>query len=213
MQLNHPNIVKCYNSFSNSQTKELFLVMEYCSKGDLQYWIKDLRQKNNYYTNEKFVWKVIRQIASALNYCHENTQGKILHRDIKPANILIDSNGNVKLGDFGVARQLGANTYQANTSVGTPAYMSPECLKAQPYDEKSDIWSLGCLCYELVALNRPFEGLTFSAVSDNIIKHQCNPLPNTHHSKDLCNLIDSMMSVDPKSRPNTASLVQSCTGH
>jgi serine/threonine protein kinase len=77
---------------------------------------------------------------------------KILHRDLKPGNIFLDSNSDCKLGDFGLARVMNHESQFAFTTVGTPYYMSPEQLHDQKYNELSDIWSLGCIVYELCAL-------------------------------------------------------------
>jgi NIMA (never in mitosis gene a)-related kinase len=76
----------------------------------------------------------------------------ILHRDIKPANILIGADGTLKLGDLGLGRFLTSQTMEARTKVGTPLYMSPEVLADTGYDQKADVWSLGCLAYELCQL-------------------------------------------------------------
>jgi serine/threonine protein kinase len=80
-----------------------------------------------------------------------------MHRDIKPGNIFLDRDQNVKLGDFGLSRVMGQESHYAYTHVGTPYYMSPEQISEKPYDEKSDLWSVGCIIYELAALKPPFE--------------------------------------------------------
>lgn len=80
-----------------------------------------------------------------------------MHRDIKPGNILFDAENNIKLGDFGLARIMNPESFCAKTYVGTPYYMSPEQVNEQPYDEKSDIWSAGCLLFELASLKPPFK--------------------------------------------------------
>jgi NIMA (never in mitosis gene a)-related kinase len=83
-----------------------------------------------------------------------------MHRDLKPGNIFLDSNYNVKLGDFGLSRVMSDESMFANTHVGTPYYMSPEQINSERYNEKSDIWSLGCIIYEAAALHAPFEATT-----------------------------------------------------
>lgn len=82
---------------------------------------------------------------------------KILHRDLKPGNIFLDTNSNVKIGDFGLARVMNGESQFAYTHVGTPYYMSPEQINDTKYNEQSDIWSLGCIIYELAALRPPFQ--------------------------------------------------------
>lgn len=95
------------------------------------------------------------QLLYALKYCHEDhhelTGHKVIHRDIKPGNVFLTKDGSVKLGDFGLCRSLNDQS-QAATNVGTPLYMAPEILAKQPYSEKADVWSLGCVIYELAAL-------------------------------------------------------------
>ena len=83
-----------------------------------------------------------------------------MHRDLKPGNIFLDADYNVKLGDFGLSRIMGDESIFAYTHVGTPYYMSPEQINDQRYNEKSDIWSLGCIIYEIAALRAPFEATT-----------------------------------------------------
>lgn len=85
-------------------------------------------------------------MASALQHMHEK---RIMHRDLKPANIFIDSDGTLKLGDLGLGRAMSSQTFEAYSRVGTPLYMSPEVLDGSGYDTKSDVWSLGCIAYEL----------------------------------------------------------------
>ena len=97
--------------------------------------------------------KYIHQIASALAHMHKK---RIMHRDLKPANIFIDNNGDLKVGDLGLSRQLSSQTFEAFSRVGTPLYMSPEVLQGKGYDWKSDVWSLGCIAYELCMLRSPF---------------------------------------------------------
>ena len=113
--------------------------------------------------------KIFFQLMQALQYCHTKEK-KILHRDIKPANILIDgTGGSIKLGDFGLSRELGEHSEFAKTYVGTPYYMSPEQVSERPkYNEKSDIWSVGCIIYELAALKRPFVGQNHYELGANI---------------------------------------------
>lgn len=95
-------------------------------------------------------------IVFALNEIHNRKEGKILHRDIKPANIFLDAKNNFKLGDFGFSKKIPTETEYTYTSLGTPHYCSPEYINENKYNEKSDIWSLGCLLYELSALKPPF---------------------------------------------------------
>ena len=117
--------------------------MELCTGGDLGKVIQKCL-KSGSTINEDIIWRVLAQMACALRDCHrhlENNKIKpILHRDIKPANIFLDSSQNVKIGDFGLAKELSSDQTCAKTNVGTPFYMSPELMSGKPYDERSDIW-------------------------------------------------------------------------
>jgi NIMA (never in mitosis gene a)-related kinase 2 len=100
----------------------------------------------NHSTNldEDIIWRIFSQIVLALKDCHrrvENGERKpILHRDLKPANIMLDQDENLKIGDFGLAKELSGESKLARTNVGTPFYMSPELVNGNKYDERSDIW-------------------------------------------------------------------------
>ena len=125
------------------------------------------------------------QLGLALQACHSQrqksgNQGKILHRDLKPANVFLDENQNVKLGDFGLARVLNHDTSFAKTFVGTPYYMSPEQMSKNFYNEKSDIWSLGCLMYELCSLVPPFTASNQKILAEKIKLGQFKRIPQRY---------------------------------
>mmetsp|Transcript_5619 Transcript_5619/g.4283 ORF Transcript_5619/g.4283 Transcript_5619/m.4283 type:complete len:138 (-) Transcript_5619:288-701(-) len=132
------------------------MVMEYCEGGDLTKLIKKCKNDKDF-VSEDVIWKIFFQIILALNECHNRKEGKILHRDIKPGNIFLDGQNNIKLGDFGLSRMLSVESQYALSNVGTPYYMSPEQIHEERYNEKSDIWSAGCLLYEIITLRPPFE--------------------------------------------------------
>ncbi|XP_016373132.1 serine/threonine-protein kinase Nek2-like [Sinocyclocheilus rhinocerous] len=153
-ELKHPNIVRYYDRIIDRTNTTLYIVMEYCEGGDLASLINRCI-KDRRYLEEEFILRVMAQLSLALKECHGRSNGSstVLHRDLKPANIFLDVKQNVKLGDFGLARILNHDTSFAKTFVGTPYYMSPEQINRMSYNEKSDIWSLGCLLYELCALS------------------------------------------------------------
>lgn len=194
------NIVKYYDKIINKTTKTLYIIMECCDGGDLLNLIKKCKT-NKCHFEEEFIWRVLYQLAQALHLLHSpSSKVTILHRDIKPANVFLDLNGNVKLGDFGLSRILNENENFAETLVGTPYYMSPELIKGNKYNRKSDIWSLGCLIYELCALVPPFNGNRFEQLSKNITNGQFNRIPSIY-SCDLQQIITFMLSVDHEYRP------------
>ena len=100
----------------------------------------------------------------------------MLHRDLKTQNVLITKDNKVKIGDFGISKQLENTVQLANTSLGTPFYLSPEICLGHPYDYKSDVWMLGCVLYEMCTLQRPFEGESLSQVVHKIIELPYTPL-------------------------------------
>lgn len=149
-QLKHPNIIN-YN-VSLIQDAKLFIVLELADGGDLSKLIK-YYQKKGQIINERIILKYFTQVCSAVKYIHSK---RILHRDIKPANIFMTSDGVVKLGDFGLGRFFSQNTRDAHSIVGTFYYMSPERIRESGYGFSSDVWSLGCVLYELITLYSPF---------------------------------------------------------
>jgi NIMA (never in mitosis gene a)-related kinase len=110
---------------------------------------------------------------------------RIMHRDLKPANIFISNEGDLKIGDLGLSRQLSSQTFEAFSRVGTPLYMSPEVLMGKGYDWKSDVWSMGCIAYELCALRSPFrssdkENLNLYELFQRISKGNFPPPPEKY---------------------------------
>lgn len=181
---------------------------------------------------QEFVWKVFSQLVSALYRCHAGqeapppgqesdlTQNKpavgirrkdedqiILHRDLKPENVFLTNGSTVKLGDFGLSKLLSAHDF-ASTYVGTPFYMSPEICSSERYSGKSDVWSLGCIMYELCALEPPFNARSHLELIQKIRLGKTKPLPG-HYSKELGALIASCLQVDPNKRPDTVGMLQS----
>lgn len=144
--------MKYLNWFIDNKLNELFIAVEWAEKGDLKQVMKRNIEEDISFP-EKRIWEYISQIAGALEHMHEK---RIMHRDLKPANIFIDNNGDLKVGDLGLSRQLSSQTLEAFSRVGTPLYMSPEVLQGKGYDWKSDVWSLGCIAYELCMLRSPF---------------------------------------------------------
>ncbi|KAL8946585.1 MAG: hypothetical protein Q9222_007038 [Ikaeria aurantiellina] len=228
--LRHPNIVAYYHRHHLKDTQDLHLYMEYCGGGDLSKIIKTLTAKNQY-AEEAFVWSIFSQLATALYRCHygvdppeagtnvlgltgevkppQGLRGKnqimILHRDLKPDNVFLGDDNQVKLGDFGLSKLMQSHDF-ASTYVGTPYYMSPEICAAERYTLHSDIWSLGCVMYELCARRPPFDAKTHFHLVQRIKDGRVEPLPSMY-SPELSNAIKSCLKTNPLQRPDTATLL------
>ncbi|GMI28226.1 hypothetical protein TeGR_g9659 [Tetraparma gracilis] len=208
-ELRHPCIVRYYDRIIDKKATKLYIVMEHCSGGDLASLIRS-HAKNKTRADEGFIWKVLGQVVSALKSCHRHREGgeakPILHRDLKPANILLDRNGNAKLCDFGLATELaGTNKLAQTAGVGTPYYMSPELVNSQRYDERSDIWSVGCIIYELAALRPPFDAPNQLALAVKINEGKFKRLPAVF-SDELERTCGWMLRRDISRRPRVEDL-------
>lgn len=128
-----------------------------------------------------------------LEYIHGR---KILHRDIKLTNIFLTGNNTVKLGDFGISRVLESTHDSAQTVVGTPYYMSPEVCESKPYTYKSDVWSLGCVLYELCALEHPFNADNLLGLVYKIVQETPKDIPEIY-SQDLQDIVNWLLTKDP----------------
>ncbi|XP_045331054.1 serine/threonine-protein kinase Nek5 isoform X2 [Leopardus geoffroyi] len=199
-KMKHPNIVTFFSSFQ--ENNRLFIVMEYCDGGDLMKRIH--RQRGVLFSEDQILsWFV--QISLGLKYIHDR---KILHRDIKAQNIFLSKNGMVaKLGDFGIARVLNNSMELARTCIGTPYYLSPEICQNKPYNNKTDIWSLGCVLYELCTLKHPFEGNNLHQLVLKICQAHFAPI-SPRFSHDLQALVSQLFEVSPRDRPSINSILK-----
>jgi len=199
--LSHPNIITFKEVFLSKNPSSLNIVMDYADGGDLQSQIKN---QNGKYFPEKQIIDWFTQICLAIKHVHDR---KILHRDLKSQNVFLTKNGVVKLGDFGIAKCLNLTLDKAQTIVGTPYYLSPEIVNNKPYNFKSDIWSLGVLLYEMTCLKMPFEASNLPMLSLKIIRGQYSPIASSF-SKDLKNLIGSLLQVDQGKRPTINQILR-----
>ncbi|XP_034047706.1 serine/threonine-protein kinase Nek2-like [Thalassophryne amazonica] len=193
-KFNHPNIVQCYDQFLNKNKKQVYIMMEYCESGDLSRLIEHAIKKGKS-IKEEFILQVLVQLASALKHCHRRPDGSVvLHQDLKPENVFLQKNLTVKLGDFGLAEILPTKNDCSQSTAGTPLYMSPEKTNGKVYNEKSDIWSLGCLIYYLCALKHPFSDDGGKNLSDHINSGKFKRIPSCYSDK-LDSLIRDMLQI------------------
>ncbi|KAJ6659233.1 hypothetical protein lerEdw1_019279 [Lerista edwardsae] len=197
-KMKHPNIVSYRESFEADG--HLYIVMEYCDDGDLMQKIK--LQKGKLFP-EVTILHWFSQICLGVKYIHDK---RVLHRDIKSKNIFLTQNGKVKLGDFGSALLLTSPMAYACSYVGTPYYVPPEIWENTPYNNKSDIWSLGCILYELCTLKHPFQANSWKHLILKICKGYYNPLPS-HYTYELHYLIKQMFKRNPKNRPSASTIL------
>ncbi|KAG7469843.1 hypothetical protein MATL_G00133100 [Megalops atlanticus] len=199
-QLHHPAILKFYASFLERDT--FCIITEYCEDRDLDCKIEQLRQAKRTLPEPQVIeWFI--QLLLGVHYMH---QRRILHRDLKAKNIFLKKNI-VKIGDFGVSRLLMGSRDLATTFTGTPYYMSPEALSHQGYDSKSDIWSLGCILYEMCCLEHAFNGHNFLSVVMKIVEGKTPALPE-RYSKELNSIMQRMLSKDPSLRLSAGDLLK-----
>ncbi|XP_041662435.1 serine/threonine-protein kinase Nek5-like isoform X2 [Cheilinus undulatus] len=210
-KMKHPNIVTFIDSFQ--ERGSLYILMEYCDGGDL---MKKINMQRGVYFSEEQVINWFVQICLGLKHIHDR---KILHRDIKSQNIFLTNGGmKVKLGDFGIARMLNNTMELARTCVGTPYYLSPEICENRPYNNKTDIWSLGCVLYELCTLRHPVNPRDRPSVTSVlrrpfleklISKHLDPQLLQEEFSHTVLHRHRAAVSQEAKRRPdNTAEKIQ-----
>lgn len=201
-RLSHPNIVEYKDNFFMGDT--LVIIMQYCEGGDLATYIKDMfRQKMR--IHERQIMNYFVQVLQALEYIHTE---RILHRDLKTSNLfLMKSMSVVKLGDFGISRVLEGSMQAAVTVVGTPYYMSPEVCENKPYTFKSDVWSLGCVLYELCMLKHAFSADNLLGLVYKIVSDKYEPIPKLY-SKELNALIQRMLEKNADKRPSVRELLE-----
>ena len=204
-ELKHPNIVRYYDRIIDKKHSRIYIIMEYCEGGDLNQLIKRCK-KTGEFIAEDIIWKIFTQVLLAIHVIHNHKEGKILHRDIKPSNVFLDKDNNVKLGDFGLSRELSNESKFAYSHVGTPYYMSPEQIDETKYNEKSDIWSLGCFLYELTTFHPPFEAKNQIMLAMRIKSGKVEKI-NKRYSEELWRVITWMLTVNYNDRPSSEDLL------
>lgn len=201
-ELNHPNVIQYFGSFVEEGRQHI--VMEYAAGGALAQVLKQSKSL----LPEDQIWEWFSQICIALRYVHSCN---ILHRDIKPQNILLwgPERRVVKLADFGIAKVLSAPSHLGMQLVGTPYYLSPETCSGGIYTQKSDVWALGCVLYEMVSLSRPYQSPNLAQLALQIICEKPQPLPRTTartFSDAIKELIELLLQKDASERPDMEEL-------
>ncbi|XP_041348424.1 serine/threonine-protein kinase nekl-2-like [Gigantopelta aegis] len=200
-QLDHNHVVQYIASYKKGTN--IFLFTEYCDGGDLSQFLRESKEQ----LPEELVVCWMWQMSSALWYMHSMD---IIHRDLKPENIYLSKDANLKLGDLGIARELDADNL-AFTVAGTPCYMSPEIFFQHGYNHKADIWSLGCIVYELATRKKAHDG------AELLLLYKMHDAPNflggenlilpENYSDELKNLVIAMSDTDVDVRPSADEII------
>jgi NIMA (never in mitosis gene a)-related kinase len=190
--VNHPHIIKYHSCGFSSDYVDI--IMEYAPGGDLQSLIA-LSLARHALISEKDIWKYAGEILSALAYLHDRS---LVHGDLKCANVLLTAENHVKLADLGAC-----GAVDQVQSLGTPTYHSPEQVLKQALDCKVDIWALGCLLYNLAAMEHPFKGDNLAKIQQAILRKTPNPLPR-RYSQRLSSFISLLLSKPAILRPSAA---------
>ncbi|KAF0300054.1 Serine/threonine-protein kinase MARK1 [Amphibalanus amphitrite] len=194
--LDHPSIVKLYQVIETKKT--LYLVMEYASGGEVfDYLVFHGRMK------EKEARLKFRQIVSAVQYCH---QKKIIHRDLKAENLLLDSNMNIKIADFGFSNEFTVGS-KLDTFCGSPPYAAPELFQGKKYDgPEVDVWSLGVILYTLVSGSLPFDGSNLKDLRERVLRGKYR-IP-FYMSTDCENLLRKFLVLNPAKRASLSTIMR-----
>ena len=201
--INHPNVIGYKEAFWDEKSSTLNIVMEYADGGDLQSKINIMKNENGFF-NESLIWHYSIQMIQGLKALHDK---KIMHRDLKSANIfLVKENLQCKIGDMNVSKVMKDNFLRTQT--GTPYYASPEVWMSKPYSYKSDLWSIGCIIYELCELKPPFTGSDMDELFINVCKGKIERI-NKVYSDDLWNMINMLLKVDTNKRVDCNQFLES----
>lgn len=201
-RMDHSNIIKIHDCFRiHRPYEQLNIITEYADGGDLGQKIKAQPKSKPF--SEDQILDYFTQICLAIKHIHNK---QIIHRDLKSPNIFLTKSGLVKLGDFGIAKVLNCTLEKAMTMIGTPYYLSPEIVRGKPYSYKSDIWSLGVLLFEMMALKMPFDANSLPILSLKIMKGNYPP-PPFFYSKELRSLVMSMLHVNEDKRPSASDIL------
>ena len=199
---NHDNIVAYKEAFLDKNDTELYVIMEFVGGGDISSKISEC-SKRRLLINEETIWNYFIQLLCALDKLHRM---KIMHRDVKSANVFLsDDYLTLKLGDLNVAKI--AKNDLASTQIGTPYYLAPEVWKNEIYSYKCDVFSLGCVLYEMATLKVPFEAGSLPELFKKVTRGLIAKIPSTY-SDNLYTMIKLCLTVDPRSRPSITQLLE-----
>ena len=196
-EIKSDNVVKYIDCFYEGEDS-FNIVMEFCEYSDLRSYIKKFKNQNKKIA-ESVIRLIITELSNGLKDIHSK---KVIHRDLKPENIFISSDHLIKIGDFGISKILDGTKNYAQTRIGTCAYMAPEIYKGEKYSKKVDIWSLGCIIYELCTLNRCFDSNIIFELANKINSGIHGKIDLKYYNDYLQDIIDLCLKKNDKERPN-----------
>ncbi|XP_041798205.1 serine/threonine-protein kinase Nek10 [Chelmon rostratus] len=198
-QMTHPNIVKYYKTFLEGD--RLYIVMELIEGVPLAEHLNSLKEKQQQFTEDR-IWSIFIQMCLALRYLHK--EKRIVHRDLTPNNIMLGEKDKVTITDFGLAKQKQENS-KLTSVVGTILYSCPEVVKNEPYGEKADVWALGCILYQMAALQPPFYSSNMLSLASKIVKAAYEPIDGAF-SERVTDMIRWCLSPDADQRPDIVAV-------
>ena len=189
-----PTLIKSYQSYVDKD--KIYIIMEYAEGGNLGDKIIAKRMKKQWFDTDTILnWTS--QIVLGVMLMHSKS---ILHRDLKCQNLFLTKEGILKIGDFGIAKELETIKKLTETNVGTPYFMAPEVVRGELYGEKADVWAIGVILYEITFLRKPFDGKNFKEVFEKIRDEPCD-LSGREIETDIEMLLFTILDKDPCRRP------------
>ena len=196
-------ILKYYGSYFSRETNTIWLILEYCAAGSAV----DLMLSMGRTLSEVEVSTIMEMVLKGLIYIHKLN---LIHRDIKGANIMLSEDGYAKLGDFGIGIQMTDDEYRTSKK-GSPHWMSPQVILNKNYDTKTDIWSLGITCLELVEGEPPFADLNPDEVMEKIANNPPKAediIDPKEHTDEFIDFVNLCLEINPKKRPTADVLIK-----
>jgi len=197
-KMNHIGIVQLYDVIYDNINDYVYIVMEYCSGGDLSEAIHTHTKKNKKFS-ENEIRGYFRQLAEAFGYLFKQ---RILHRDVKPQNILFKDTDHrvLKLTDFGFSKYYNEDNSLLETLCGSPMYMAPEILFHQKYNMKTDLWSIGVILYELIYNRYPYKANNTIELIKQVKRYDVKIDPTVNVSLECLDLLRQLLTRDPIKR-------------
>jgi serine/threonine protein kinase len=195
--MDHPFIAALFGVLDDEEN--FYLAIELVENGNLLDYINA-----NKGLTEQQASRIFAQLASVLDYLHR--EKRVVHRDLKAENVLLDTNYNIRVVDFGLSRAFTKGNPFLQTTCGSPAYVSPEIIKEEPYTAAADVWSAGILLFAMVCGQLPFDGDNLSLMLQAILT--ANPLIPSHLSVDLRALLARLLMKEPKARITVRGIIE-----